>query len=91
MNKDERQAEKEQDLVKANGPPKTSNEKKFSSEDLLPTGGGSHSIQEILADITQVACFFILKLFTQSENIFRVRARLYLSLFHLFAANSKNI
>ena len=90
MNKDERQAEKEQDLVKANGPPKTSNEK-FSSEDLLPRGGGSHSIQNILADITQVACFFILKLFTQSENIFRVRARLYLSLFHLFAANSKNI
>jgi hypothetical protein len=54
VTKDEKQAEKDQDLVKANGPPKASNQKKFSPKDLLPRGGGSHSIQKILANISQV-------------------------------------
>ena len=58
MTKDEKQAEKDQDLVKANGPPNTSNPEKFSPKDLLPRGGGSHSIQKILANISQV-CFKI--------------------------------
>jgi hypothetical protein len=54
VTKDEKQAEKDQDLVKENGPPKTSNPEKFSPKDPLPRGGGSHSIQKILANIAQV-------------------------------------
>ena len=49
--KDKREQEKE-DLIKATCQ-KTSDEK-FSPKDLLPRGGGSHSIQEILADIVEV-------------------------------------
>ena len=57
--KEEKQTEKEHDTVEEKSPPTISN-KKFSPKDLLPKGGGNHSIQKILGNIAQVSSLFLI-------------------------------
>lgn len=64
--------QKEQDLTKENDPAKTS-KKKFSPKDLLPRGAGSQSIQEILANFTQVYSPFFHAFHDSFQRLFASR------------------
>ena len=70
--KEEKQATEEQEVLKTNDK-NTTNVKKFSPKDLLPRGGGNHSIQMILGKIAKVCQDFpaychLISLFFHAEK-----------------------